>query len=101
MVRAYNMWGDVSSAASSRSLVQVSVRGMKCQACAARLRQAVQAELSQQPWASCSVDFEGSKVNVVNSHLSGEDLLGIVRMQGFDGSIVVSSPYVFTENAEL
>ena len=83
LVRRYNLG---SAQPSEFSMVQAHVDGMKCMACAARLKQAVQAEL-QQP-AACSVELETGLLTVYNSSLSASQLLAIVRTQGFAGAVV-------------
>ena len=66
----------------------VHVEGMKCLACAARLRKGVQAQLPE-PDAACSVDFESGQLSLHNSRSERFDqLLAMVRTQGFTGHAV-------------
>ena len=86
LVRRWNL-GGAKQQAPGFSLVQARVEGMKCLACAARLKQAVQMQLPE-PGAACSVELESGLLSVYNSSLSAAQLLGIVRTQGFQGRLV-------------
>ena len=83
LVRRYNI-GNIDSAADLQT-VRMQVTGLKCESCAARLKQAVQSSLPEAA-ASCSMEYATGLLTVFRSSLKYQDLLGIVHRQGFNAS---------------
>ena len=62
--------------------MQLQILGMKCVSCAMRLKQRIQAHLSQQD-GSCQVDFPSATMVVEADNLQLADLLNIVQEMGY------------------
>ena len=87
LVRHYN-YGRATGHAGAPAL-RVQVAGMKCESCAARLKQAVQAHL-QEPAAACSIDYAAGILTVHGSSIHGHELVSFIQTQGFQGRLLES-----------
>ena len=83
LVRQYNL--GKGSVAAPAQILQVQVTGLKCESCAARLKQAVQSALPESS-ATCSMQYFTGILAIHGSRLQYDDLLIIIRTQGFDAS---------------
>lgn len=73
MLQAHQMHGQ--------DLWTLSVTGLRCQACSARLKRHI---LERQHVTDCSVDFEANQVQVRASLLQENDLVAFVQELGYD-----------------
>ena len=62
--------------------IELTVSGMSCGGCAARLQKAL---LAQPAVSSASVDFASSKA-VIESELSKAELIALIETKGFSAS---------------